>query len=159
MDKKYIFELFNYNFQVNQELLTIIEKHESPDERILNLISHILTAEKIWLMRLQGKDLSGLDIWPVLSLNDCQKQLTENRKSYADYLENISDRKLTSDLIYKNSKGDKFNTPIRDILMHVIIHGGYHRGQIASTVRKEGGEPINTDYIHYVRFMKSDSNL
>jgi uncharacterized damage-inducible protein DinB len=110
-------------------------------------------------MRLEGKDLSEQLIWPELSLNDCQKQFTENRNSYMNYLKNISDSELTSDLIYKNSKGKKFQTSILDILMHVIIHGGYHRGQIASTIRQSGGEPINTDYIHYVRFLKPGSKL
>jgi uncharacterized damage-inducible protein DinB len=139
MHKKYILELFNYNFQVNQELLTVIKSLKSSNERLLQLLSHLVPAEKIWLMRLKDEDLLGQLIWPELSLNDAERLLKENQTAYADYLENISDRQLNLDLIYKNSKGEKFHTPIVDILMHVIIHGGYHRGQIAATIRQAGG--------------------
>lgn len=159
MTKKYILELFAYNFKVNQEIFTILKKLESLNEKILQLFIHLVTAEKIWLMRLQGEDLSGQLIWPKLSLYDVQRILTENQTAYMDFFKKMSVRKLNSDLSYKNSKGEKFHTAIADILMHVIIHGGYHRGQIAAIIRQAGGEPINTDYIHYLRFIKSDMNL
>jgi len=159
MDKKYILELFYYNFQVNRRILTILDKSEATNEQSLRLLSHLLTAERIWLMRLQGKDISEQIIWPELPPTGCKKLLTENQMAYIDYLKNISDNDLSSDLIYKNSKGIEFHTPVIDILMHVIIHGGYHRGQIAAAIRQAGGEPVNTDYIYYVRFMKSNGNL
>ncbi|MGH9479278.1 MAG: DinB family protein [Terriglobales bacterium] len=38
-----------------------------------------------------------------------------------------------------------------DILMHVALHSGYHRGQIAADMRSGGLEPAYTDYIHWRR--------
>jgi DinB family len=35
--------------------------------------------------------------------------------------------------------------------MHVVMHGTYHRGQIAAEVRAAGGAPEYTDFIHAVR--------
>ncbi|HEY6147556.1 MAG TPA: DinB family protein [Thermoanaerobaculia bacterium] len=35
--------------------------------------------------------------------------------------------------------------------MHVVIHGGYHRGQIAAELRAAGFTPAYTDYIEAVR--------
>jgi len=37
------------------------------------------------------------------------------------------------------------------ILTHVVLHGAYHRGQIATIVRGSGETPAYTDYIHCVR--------
>jgi uncharacterized damage-inducible protein DinB len=31
------------------------------------------------------------------------------------------------------------------------MHGSYHRGQLARAVREAGAQPINTDFINYVR--------
>jgi uncharacterized damage-inducible protein DinB len=45
----------------------------------------------------------------------------------------------------------EFQTPIKDLLMHVALHGSYHRGQIAQALRLAGGEPVNTDFITFVR--------
>ncbi len=52
---------------------------------------------------------------------------------------------------YKNLKGSLFETLLSDILAHMVNHGSYHRGQIASLIKKSGGEPAGTDYIGYVR--------
>ena len=52
---------------------------------------------------------------------------------------------------YVNSKGEPWHSLADDILMHVIIHGGYHRGQIATIVRQSGATPAYTDYIHCIR--------
>ena len=38
-----------------------------------------------------------------------------------------------------------------DLLHHVAMHGMYHRGQVAQDVRRQGGEPVSTDLIFYLR--------
>jgi len=40
---------------------------------------------------------------------------------------------------------------VRDILLHVAMHGQYHRGQINQLLRGAGLEPISVDYIVFVR--------
>jgi len=37
------------------------------------------------------------------------------------------------------------------MLLQAFTHGGYHRGQIAMQLRQQGLEPVNTDYIIWVR--------
>ncbi|WP_414711827.1 DinB family protein [Sphingobacterium sp. UBA1498] len=44
-----------------------------------------------------------------------------------------------------------FHNKVNDILLHVFNHGTYHRAQIASEMRRNGVEPINTDYITFIR--------
>ena len=58
---------------------------------------------------------------------------------------------LVYTVTYQNSKGATFETPVGEVLMHVFSHGVYHRGQIALALRQAGAEPINTDYITFVR--------
>jgi uncharacterized damage-inducible protein DinB len=38
-----------------------------------------------------------------------------------------------------------------DILTDVVIHGAYHRGQVARIIGRGGGQSPNTDYIAYIR--------
>ncbi|WP_244563156.1 DinB family protein [Paenibacillus uliginis] len=54
-------------------------------------------------------------------------------------------------MTYTNSSGKEFMTSIRDILTHVALHGQYHRGQINSRFRADGIDPVNMDYITFVR--------
>jgi len=52
---------------------------------------------------------------------------------------------------YRNSAGQAFRSTVEDILLHVALHGTYHRGQIALVIRGGGGEPASTDYIAFIR--------
>jgi uncharacterized damage-inducible protein DinB len=157
MTHPYIQDLFHYNFAMNQRMIDQISTCHGDQKQMIIIFAHTLTAEKIWLMRLCQEDLSGQKIWPGLSLNDCLNLLKKNKQSYKTYLIDKTEENFTEKLIYKTSKGIEFQTPVIDILMHVVIHSGYHRGQIAALLRREGNQPENTDYIHYVRFLKENS--
>ena len=67
------------------------------------------------------------------------------------YLDPLTESKLGDVIAYRNTKGEEWRSSVLDILTHVVIHSGYHRGQIAAEVRRFGGEPACTDYIHAVR--------
>ena len=58
---------------------------------------------------------------------------------------------LDATVEYTNSRGMTFTNSVFDMLMQVFTHGGYHRGQIAMEMRRAGLEPINTDYIVFLR--------
>jgi uncharacterized damage-inducible protein DinB len=58
---------------------------------------------------------------------------------------------LAASCSYKDLKGKAHKTPVGDILVHVMNHGTYHRGQIATCLRERGVDPARTDYIVYSR--------
>lgn len=121
------------------------------DESARRYLHHVLAAERVWLLRLRGEDSSGQPIWPQLSHTEARSMATENREGYRRYLEDLSESDLAKQVEYVNQTGRCFRTAVVDILTHVATHGAYHRGQIARAVREAGGEPVNTDYITYVR--------
>ena len=147
--------LYQFNFRMNEEIISILEDNKKNSEKIIKTFSHLLKAEKIWLMRLKGEDLSGQMIWPDFTIKDCQDLIIENTQMYKLYFMSLKADEITEHLNYRNSKGQECQTAIIDILIHVVIHSSYHRGQIAMLVREQGGNPINTDYINYIRNLKS----
>ena len=58
---------------------------------------------------------------------------------------------LAATVTYQNSKGETWSSRKDDILMHVITHSVYHRGQVAAAVRAAGFTPAYTDFIHSIR--------
>lgn len=157
MTTDYFLDMFNYDTTVNQQILEQLKKTNlkvdkaQPIYRAQQIHSHILAAKQIWIRRLNNQDLNSIEIWPEFTVDQAQTQINDNRDSYQTYLSNLSDTDLTTKLHYQNSQGTTFKTPIGDILSHVLIHGGHHRGQIAKYVRMAGDEPLNTDYITYIR--------
>ena len=123
----------------------------APEQRSLRLFAHLLAAEQVWLSRLRDQASSALPIWPELSLAECAALAQQNQTEYTRYLDHLPETVLSSTVSYRNSKGVEFTTSVLDILTHVALHGSYHRGQIAAAVRASGAEPVNTDFITFVR--------
>ena len=124
---------------------------EAGDDGARRRLAHLLAAETVWLRRLETGDSSGIEIWPDLSMGECEERFAENAAGYRRYLADLGDGERDAAVAYRNSKGEAFRTPAVDILLHVFLHGSYHRGQIAMRIRDAGGDPVNTDYIAYVR--------
>ena len=147
---EYFKKMFAYNAAVNAQMLTWLEKAPEVDDRTRGIFAHLLVAEQVWLLRLRGEDTSGQVLWPDASLEDCGRLLEENREGYTRYLEDAP-TDLGGTARYQNSKGELFETAAQDILSHVLVHSGYHRGQVTRRLRDAGAEPLNTDYISYIR--------
>jgi len=116
----------------------------------LRLYAHVLAAEHVWLSRVEGRE-PGLAVWPALDLDECAALSAKNHSTFALLAETLSTDELQRRVSYRNSKGDAFVNTVEDILMHVALHGAYHRGQVARIVRGEGGAPQPTDYIFFIR--------
>ncbi len=154
MTSSYFSDLFDYDAAVNRRVLDLLRGLPAVDEKAKSIFAHVLSAKKVWMGRLNREDLSGVSIWPELNWSECEALIEENSEAYRSYLSGKTEEDLQANAQYRNSKGAAFETPVRDVLIHVLIHGGYHRGQIARAVREAGAEPINTDYITHVRSLE-----
>ena len=75
----------------------------------------------------------------------------ENATALRALVWSSSSEQLQRKVAYRNSAGLAFESTIEDMLLQVVLHGCYHRGQIAMLVRGAGAEPSPTDYIAFVR--------
>jgi uncharacterized damage-inducible protein DinB len=131
----------------NRETLHSLEKSAPP--KSLKWLAHIIGAEYLWLARLRRRQ-EALPVWPELDLGACGDRLDELSRLWPQYLDEAPDA-FTQTIPYTNSKGEAWTNTVEEILIHIVIHSAYHRGQIASDVRANGGVPAYTDYIHAVR--------
>jgi uncharacterized damage-inducible protein DinB len=145
---EYMRRQFSYDAWANHEVLAAIRAADV-DERSLQLMSHIVAAERLWLERLQQQPQST-PVWPKLSLEQCEAQAAEMERRWSEYLGSI-DGNFWPTISYKNSKGETWTSTVLDILTHVTMHSVYHRGQIATHMRANGKDPAYTDFIHGVR--------
>ena len=142
--------LFQYDDWANHATLQSLERMSNPSLRSLRLMAHIVAAECLWHARLRQLP-QPMAVWPELDLNDSASQLLQLRSLWHKYLGELNANRLNDSVAYANTKGERYSNSIADILTHVVVHSGYHRGQIATEVRTNGGEPAYTDFIHAVR--------
>ena len=143
----YFRKQFEYEAWANREVLAAI-RSQGGDERTLQLMSHILAAGRVWIERLMQLPQS-VAVWPKPDLAWCEAEAAALAKLWVDYLQKTSDFECS--ISYKNTKGEAWTSRIDDVLIHVLMHSAYHRGQIASAMRAAGDEPVYTDFIHAVR--------
>jgi uncharacterized damage-inducible protein DinB len=145
-------DLLSYNGWANRRTIAALKASANPPAKALRALTHLLIAERAWLQRFQTvQDSTGFNFWPDASLQQCEALADEIARAYEAFVSNLTEEQLDCTATYKNSRGVEYRTAYRDMLMHVVMHSGYHRGQVAMAIRAEDGEPANTDYIGFVR--------
>lgn len=154
MDKSaYYRRQFAYDAWANREALASLRRAGAPPARAVERMAHIAGAGAVWLARL-GHPVSTAAspaVWPQLTLEECQELLDGVAQAWERLLDGGDDKALERDVTYTNSQGEAFTSRVEDVLTHVLLHGAYHRGQIASDLRSAGHTPVLTDFIHAVR--------
>lgn len=142
--------LWQYTLWANDIVLMTLEKYgpETPAFS-LRLMSHIANSQSVWLSRIIGQQ-SPTGIWEEHDLERCRQLNRDSLQGLKAVLDEQGNN-LGAIVAYKNSSGIAFENSILDILMQVFTHGGYHRAQIAVDLRQKGFEPVNTDYISWLR--------
>ena len=153
----YLTTLFNYDDWANRESLASLRRAEVPPERAVEVMAHIVGCQWLWIGRLRHAKESAV-VWPQLTLDQCAAQLGELATEWKNYLGELTATSLAERVAYTNSKGEDWRSDVQDVLFHVVIHSGYHRGQIATLLGRAGQEPAYTDFIHRIRQQMIDTD-
>lgn len=82
-------------------------------------------------------------------MSDLDRMVDEASAQWLDFIR--SNDSFDRMLKYNNYTGDYYENNVEHIMMHLVNHGSYHRGQIALLMRMRGFQPVNTDFITYDR--------
>ena len=147
--KSYFLKLSQYNEWANRRVLKVIKEQMVTDEKILSLFSHQIVANFLWLHRVKGLPPPPYDLWKTYTLDVLTKMVDDASNDWLAFVQESDnfDRMLK----YNNFTGDYFENNVENIMIHLVNHGTYHRGQIALLMRMRGYQPINTDFITYDR--------
>lgn len=149
--KDFFLRWYSYNAWANRKLIACLEQQQVSDEKILTVMSHLLAANFIWINRIKGLPKSEYKLWGTYSLAELKTMGQEADKQWMDFVNAQDD--FNRVLKYKNYVGDYYETNVEQIMIHLVNHGSYHRGQVAMLLRQKGFEPVNTDYITYDRVL------
>ena len=117
---------------------------------------HVFTADRAWLGRLEGQappraiagdfaDLASLlEVWePVLG-------------RWPIVVVSLGDPGRLIE--YKSFAGDPFSNTLGQVVRHVVNHGTYHRGQVATMLRQLGAQAVSSDLISFYRERNAPQN-
>jgi uncharacterized damage-inducible protein DinB len=143
--------LFEYDYWANCEAIASLGSLKETSERVEKVLGHVIGAQRVWLARFEAPGAQPPDPWPRLPAAEAALAVDDLHRRWMALVSKLGQGGFPRDLRYRNTKGAEFSTPVEDVLLHLIIHSAYHRGQIAAAVREADGKPAATDYIVYVR--------
>ena len=123
---------------------------ETPEPESVRLLAHIAAVEHLWYSRILGRP-AEIAVWPALSVAEARAVANQHADLFDALVTGADESALARRVAYRNSKGQAYESSVVDIVIHVSMHGGYHRGQIARQLRAAGREPPYTDYIEFTR--------
>lgn len=145
--KEYFKQIFEHEHWANLKVLeSIISASEKP-QRVIEIFSHTIAAQRIWLDRING-DKTELKVWEVFDTKIMLELLEIN---YADIIKIINKQDFEQLIAYQNSSGQHFTSTINQILSHLALHASYHRGQVVLLLKGKIETLPTTDFILYVR--------
>lgn len=146
----YLRRLADHCMAADAALAESLRSTATVPDAALREYAHIIGAEETWLARIERRAARAA-IWPAGSLNEVLQLRRQVAESYRAYIAALSDADLERMVSYRNSAGIDFSTSVGDILLHVMLHGQYHRGKVNLLLRERGLPPVPTDYIAFVR--------
>jgi uncharacterized damage-inducible protein DinB len=119
---------------------------------IYDTLAHIYQADAIWWDRLSGRVTGTRDDYPAPG---CTWELKEAwmtlHDKMIDWAMGLSDEDWLRQMSYKTLSGMSMVTPVWEMVLHVVNHGSYHRGQVTTMIRQLGSKPVNLDLIGFYR--------
>ncbi|MBB6483549.1 DinB family protein [Rhizobium lusitanum] len=129
--------LFRYQAWANEDLLDAIdrldpEQHGRERLACMRLMNHSLIVARIFAAHLAGREHGYQDdnSPEPPTLPDLLAALTASDQWYLRYIETISAPLLSEALPFTFTDGDRGCMTREEMLLHVVTHGGYHRGEI-----------------------------
>jgi uncharacterized damage-inducible protein DinB len=153
--KKHIERMLRAMSWADRQSLKALRECPGAQAEALPLLAHVLAAEHVWLARLKNQEAAH-PVWPQLTVAECEGIADDNAAAFTSYVGGLGESDLAAAIRYRNTKGDEFATSALDILTHVVIHGAYHRGQIAKVLGRNGVQAVSTDYIVFARSVEPE---
>ncbi len=145
--KEYFKQVFEHEHWANLKVLESMIGATEISQRIIEIFSHTIAAQRIWLDRINGNK-TELKVWEVFDTNIMLELLEIN---YSDILKVINNQDFERLIAYQTSNGRHFTSTINQILSHLALHASYHRGQVILLLKGKVDTLPTTDYILYVR--------
>jgi len=148
-------EQFRFNDWANRRMIVALKDvSDACPARARSILAHLLATEQEYFEHLYGKDSTGVDLWPDLTLEQCGSLARSASERYEKLLRGFTEDGLDITVKYRTTEGIPHQNTFREILTHVVTHSAIHRGNITILLRDSGFTPPSADYIIYLRETK-----
>ena len=159
--KELLLQLTGYNHWANETLANSMESlpdsmlHEELPGSFTSIHKtwqHLLYAERIWWNRLlrHEKQTTQLPETVEADTKTIIAELLQQSADWHQYVINTTPEELNALFAFVTKKGLAIQQPLHEAVMHLCMHGAYHRGQLVTQLHQCGVHTIpQTDLLIY----------
>jgi len=140
--------LFSYRAWAHDELLDRMESldpelHREERHAALRLIHHCHVVDRIFAAHLVGAEHGFSTDSPqeTPTLAELRQAVTESDRWYREYLDTATPDLLAASVPFTFTDGDKGCMSREEMLTHLVLHGGYHRGEVGRVMAQVSVSP------------------
>ena len=129
--------LFRYQAWANNAFFEKLEaldaiEHQTDFHQALRLMNHAYVVAEIFAAHLVGRThpykSDNTDSTPTLA--ELRTAVAASDCWYLDYVNRTTAEQLSKNIAFAFTDGDKGFMSREEMIMHVALHGGYHRGEV-----------------------------
>ncbi len=154
--------LYQYNSWANERMWAVVAS--VPEETyhrnsgsshggIHGTLVHTMGAEEIWIKRWLGEPAPSFakpEDFPTFSaLRSHWISVDRRLHTFVDSLTNDEDMRRI--VHYTDLRGNPHAQPLGHLMLHLVNHSTYHRGQIVCLLRQANIKPAGTDLVNFYR--------
>jgi uncharacterized damage-inducible protein DinB len=153
--------LYDYNAWANHRSLEaaaalsaaqFVKPLGSSFSSVRDTLAHIWGSEWLWLERFQGRSPASLpDVTQFNDIGALKSRWHEDEVRLLKFVAGLSAEDLSKVHEYRTLSFGQYKNPLRQSMQHMVNHGTYHRGQVATMLRQLNAKPLSSDLIHFYR--------
>jgi len=130
----------------------LLRDFQTADKSVLGTLVHTFAADRIWLARIKGNvPPRFIDVQSDMKLSVLENDWPALHDEWIAWASSLGESDLEQMLSYRDLKGNPYQTPLWQIVMHVVNHGTHHRGMVSGMLRMLGYTPPALDEIVFFR--------
>ena len=144
-------DLIRHKGHADAALLGALRKHEQAarDEQVLNLLHHILVANRFWLSLALGEAFSfEQESRRPETIEEISARYSDTESREREWISHASEADLERAVETPFMPGKTFS--VAQGMMQVCLHSHAHRAQCAVRLRALGGTPPASDFITWL---------
>ncbi len=157
MSTETMMSLFGYKCWANSELFSLLAalppEHSERVHTCVRTLNHIYVVDRIFRAHLSGEprpfDATNTKATP--SLEQLRADVEATDAWYRNYVSSLTAPALSEVLAFTFTDGDQGRMSREEILLHVLTHGGYHRGNVGQVLKSISVAPprdLYTKFLH-----------
>lgn len=148
--------LFAFKSWANTELFACLSalppEHARPLHACIGALNHIYVVDRIFRAHLSGEprpfDATHTEQLPALAELGATVAATD--AWYEQYVAGLTPASLSEVIAFVFTDGDRGRMSREEMLLHVIAHGGYHRGNVGQVLKSISVAPPRELYTRFL---------